>query len=211
MTESFFTHEAAKAMTPQVEQIVSSLLDNIARKGCKDGPIDLMSELAEPLNPKVILQCIYKVSEKDVNNLITSNTSLGGTSGSASESGHTDLHEFMSKLVDDRMKKPGKPKDDLISKLAVEQCQKGKLDRDDMINLAFMVFVAGNTAITGSISLGVLTLLMHPEQLDALKKDPGLAGKAVEETLRFHTPSALNSRRVATTDVTLGGKVAQRT
>ncbi|KAI2960279.1 hypothetical protein CBS147323_8008 [Aspergillus niger] len=206
MTESFFTPEATEAVKPQVQEVVDSLIDSIKERGCNNGPIDLVKELATVVNPKVILLSILKVSEKEANELIQSSSALGGTSGSASESGHTDLHEYISQLVDERIEKPRRPQDDLLSKLVVDEYRQANLDRDDLINLVYMIFVAGNSAIQSSIVLGVITLLQHQDQLEELKENPELAGRVVEEILRYHTPSALNSRRVTTTDLTLGGK-----
>ncbi|KAI2941696.1 hypothetical protein CBS147322_9278 [Aspergillus niger] len=206
MTESFFTQEATEAVKPQVQEVVDSLIDSIKERGCNNGPIDLVKELATVVNPKVILLSILKVSEKEANELIQSSSALGGTSGSASESGHTDLHEYISQLIDARIEKPRRPQDDLLSKLVVDEYRQANLDRDDLINLVYMIFVAGNSAIQSSIVLGVITLLQHQDQLEELKENPELAGRVVEEILRYHTPSALNSRRVTTTDITLGGK-----
>ncbi|KAI3000402.1 hypothetical protein CBS147346_7092 [Aspergillus niger] len=206
MTESFFTQEATEAVKPQVQEVVDSLIDSIKERGCNNGPIDLVKELATVVNPKVILLSILKVSEKEANELIQSSSALGGTSGSASESGHTDLHEYISQLIDARIEKPRRPQDDLLSKLVVDEYRQANLDRDDLINLVYMIFVAGNSAIQSSIVLGVITLLQHQDQLEELKENPELAGRVVEEILRYHTPSALNSRRVTTTDLTLGGK-----
>ncbi|OOF90684.1 hypothetical protein ASPCADRAFT_519088 [Aspergillus carbonarius ITEM 5010] len=206
MIESFFTLEATEAIKPQVQEIVDSLIDSIKQRGCDDGPVDLVEELATVVNPKVLLLTIFKVPDKDANGLIQSSSARGGTSGTASESGHTDLHDYMSRLIDERIEKPGRPQDDLISRLVVEQYKPGNLDREDLINLVYMVLIAGNSAIQSSIALGVLTLLQNQDQLKEFKEDPGLAGPAVEEVLRYHTPSALNSRRVATAGLTLGGK-----
>ncbi|KAI2848829.1 hypothetical protein CBS11350_2623 [Aspergillus niger] len=206
MTESFFTQEATEAVKPQVQEVVDSLIDSIKERGCNNGPIDLVKELATVVNPKVILLSILKVSEKEANELIQSSSALGGTSGSASDSGHTDLHEYISQLIDARIEKPRRPQDDLLSKLVVDEYRQANLDRDDLINLVYMIFVAGNSAIQSSIVLGVITLLQHQDQLEELKENPELAGRVVEEILRYHTPSALNSRRVTTTDLTLGGK-----
>ncbi|GLA23586.1 hypothetical protein AnigIFM63326_008917 [Aspergillus niger] len=206
MTESFFTQEATEAVKPQVQEVVDSLIDSIKERGCNNGPIDLVKELATVVNPKVILLSILKVSEKEANELIQSSSALGGTSGSASESGHTDLHEYISQLIDARTEKPRRPQDDLLSKLVVDEYRQANLDRDDLVNLVYMIFVAGNSAIQSSIVLGVITLLQHQDQLEELKENPELAGRVVEEILRYHTPSALNSRRVTTTDLTLGGK-----
>jgi nitric oxide reductase len=52
-------------------------------------------------------------------------------------------------------------------------------------------------------------LFENPSQLADLKKAPSLAPAFVEELCRFHTASALATRRVAKVDITLGGKVSQ--
>jgi len=53
---------------------------------------------------------------------------------------------------------------------------------------------------------GVATLEQHPDQLAALKKDPGLAANFVEELCRYHTASAMAIKRTALTNVVIGGK-----
>lgn len=54
---------------------------------------------------------------------------------------------------------------------------------------------------------GVVTLLEHPDQLAELKKDPSLAKNFVAELCRYHTASALATRRVAKVDITLNGQL----
>lgn len=56
-----------------------------------------------------------------------------------------------------------------------------------------------------------MTLFQNPSQLADLKKDPSLAPKFVEELCRFHTASAMATRRVAKVDIELGGKVPMST
>lgn len=55
------------------------------------------------------------------------------------------------------------------------------------------------------IALGITTLLQHPQQLAALKRDPTLSPAFVEELCRFHTASGFALRRVAKVDVDLAG------
>lgn len=58
------------------------------------------------------------------------------------------------------------------------------------------------------IALGVVTLLEHPDQLESLKQDPEKwTAPFVEELCRFHTASALATKRVAKVDVEYGGKL----
>jgi nitric oxide reductase len=48
------------------------------------------------------------------------------------------------------------------------------------------------------INLGIVELLAHPEQLEALRADPhALLGPAVEEICRYHTASSFALRRWA--------------
>lgn len=54
---------------------------------------------------------------------------------------------------------------------------------------------------------GVVELLQHPQQLEDMKNEPKLVEPMVEELLRYHTSSALATRRVADQDVELLGQV----
>lgn len=54
---------------------------------------------------------------------------------------------------------------------------------------------------------GVVTMLEHPDQLEELRRDPSLVEPMVEELLRYHTSSALATRRVADQDIELLGQV----
>ena len=58
-----------------------------------------------------------------------------------------------------------------------------------------------------AFSQGVVELLQHPQQLEDMKKEPKLVEPMVEELLRYHTSSALATRRVADEDVELLGQV----
>ncbi|QSS65504.1 cytochrome P450 [Histoplasma capsulatum] len=55
------------------------------------------------------------------------------------------------------------------------------------------------------VEQGIVTLLQHPKQLADLKGNPSLAPKFVEELCRYHTASAMATRRVAKEDIMLGG------
>ncbi len=57
------------------------------------------------------------------------------------------------------------------------------------------------------LALGAFALLAHPEQLAALRADPGLVEGAVEEVLRYVGIVNHGLLRTATEDVELGGEV----
>ncbi len=100
------------------------------------------------------------------------------------------------------------PKSDLISLLVTEQLIPGHLTQADVVQIAFLLLVAGNATMVSMIALGVVTLLQHPDQLEELKRDPEKwTAPFVEELCRYHTASALATKIVAKEDLMYGGKL----
>ncbi len=56
----------------------------------------------------------------------------------------------------------------------------------------------------------MLTLLLHPDQLDALRADPALASAAIEEVLRHEGPVERTITRFVARDVAVGGKTLRQ-
>lgn len=67
-----------------------------------------------------------------------------------------------------------------------------------------LLFGAGADTTRNAIAGGLLALLERPDQLAALRADPSLLGTAIEEVLRWTTPSP-SKRRTATVDTELAG------
>lgn len=107
-------------------------------------------------------------------------------------------------------KKTKNPTNDIISRLAIEQVQKGHLTRDELVAMSFLLLVAGNATTANMIALGTLTLLQHPDQLAELRSNPSLIKSAVEEILRFLTGSQFATRRLALEDVEVGNQVIKK-
>ena len=55
------------------------------------------------------------------------------------------------------------PQDDLISLLVKEQLFPGHIARGDIVQIAFLLLVAGNATMVSMIALGVFMLLWHPD------------------------------------------------
>eukprot|EP00953_Heterococcus_sp_UTEX-ZZ885_P003818 2572-Heterococcus_DN1.PRE.1 len=72
------------------------------------------------------------------------------------------------------------------------------------------MLVAGNATTVNMIALGVITFLEHDDQLKEMMDDEDLINNAVEELLRYHTASALATKRVAIEDVQVGDVVSSK-
>lgn len=207
MLEPWFTEEAVNKMKPLIQKIVDQHLDRmIATYGdYLEKPVDLIQEFAA-LVPTEVVYRILGVPDDDIPTLIQDSEARTSTSRNAAESSNNSLQQYMSKMVDERM---SQSRNDLISDLVENQLKQGHLEKEDVVNLAFLVLVAGNAALINSIALGVITLLQHPQQLEELRKNAMIAPRVVNELLRYHTASALNSRRAARADVEIGGQVGR--
>jgi len=74
----------------------------------------------------------------------------------------------------------------------------------ELLAMLILLLVAGNETTTHLIGNAVLTLLAHPEALEALRADPSRVPAAVEEVLRFSSPVQMDPR-LATREAQLQG------
>ena len=98
------------------------------------------------------------------------------------------------------------PDDDITALLLATEFEDGEPMSDvDFGSFFVQLVTAGNDTTKAMMSAGVLELMRHPDQLAALRADPGLIPDAVEEMLRYCNPLHY-FRRTATADTELGGK-----
>jgi cytochrome P450 len=93
----------------------------------------------------------------------------------------------------------------LIHSLLSAEIDGDRLTEEEVVANTIITMVGGQETTTNLIGNGVLTLLRHPEQMKKLRGDSSLTASAVEEMLRFESPSQ-HTARLAPTDRSLGGK-----
>ncbi len=99
------------------------------------------------------------------------------------------------------------PTDDMLSVVvhaSLPDVEPPQLTDVELYAFFSLLFAAGAETTRHAISGGLLALLERPDELAALRDEPGLLGTAIEEMLRWTTPSPAK-RRTVTTPVTLGG------
>jgi cytochrome P450 len=97
--------------------------------------------------------------------------------------------------------KRAEPTDDMLSVVANEP---GLSDLELYLFFS-LLFSAGAETTRNGIGGGLLALAEHPEQFQALRGDFDMLPTAVEEIVRWTSPSP-SKRRTATREVTLGGQ-----
>lgn len=106
-------------------------------------------------------------------------------------------------------RKRTQPTDDMLSIVANATVDGAPFLSDDEVYLFFhQLFSAGADTTRNVTSVGLLALADRPDQWRRLRADPGLLPTAIEEMVRWTTPSP-SKRRTATCDVTVGGQPVQ--
>jgi cytochrome P450 len=80
-----------------------------------------------------------------------------------------------------------------------------RLSEEEIVANSILIMVASQETTTNLIGNAVLTLLRHPAQLERLRHNQSLIPSAIEEVLRYESPSHLTAR-LAPGDATLNGK-----
>ena len=113
-----------------------------------------------------------------------------------------EVFAYFSEIAAARRRKPG---DDLVSLLTAARPDGAPLPDHALLSDCLLLIGGGNETTRNALSGGLLAFLEHPAQWRRLKAEPGLAGSAVEEILRWTTP-VIHNARTAVADCTLGGR-----
>jgi cytochrome P450 len=96
------------------------------------------------------------------------------------------------------------PTDDMLSVVANATVEDDGLSDLELYLFFSLLFSAGAETTRNAVAGGLLALAENPSQLEALRSDLALLPTAVEEMVRWTSPSP-SKRRTATRDVELGG------
>ncbi|GAA5187215.1 cytochrome P450 [Rugosimonospora acidiphila] len=190
-----FTVKRMNALGPRIQQIVDQHLDAML---AGPRPADLVQALSLPVPSLVICELLgvpyadHEFFQRNSGMLLRRTTPPEQRREAVGA-----LRSYIRELLVQKERDPG---DDLFSR---QLAQSG--DRDDLVNLGFLLLLAGHETTANMISLGVMTLLENPAQLAALRADPEVTPRAVEELLRYFTIAEFAVSRVAIQDVEIGG------
>lgn len=192
-----FTVKRLEALRPRVQEIVDQHVDAML---AGPRPTDLVTALSLPV-PSLVICELLGVPYTDHDFFQSRSSTLLRRDNSAAEKAvaSDELRAYLVALIDGKLAEPG---DDLISR---QLARDPAPDRESLVGLATLLLIAGHETTANMISLGTVAMLAHPDQLAALRADPGRTPHAVEELLRVFTIAEFATSRVAVADVELGG------
>jgi cytochrome P450 len=110
------------------------------------------------------------------------------------------IRAYMADLLEERKGADG---DDLVAFLLEQRVNGEPFTDEEMVNILFLLLIAGIDTTWSAIGSSLLHLARHPDDRRRLAADPSLIPTAVEEFLRFYPPVWV--ARIAMSDTEIAG------
>jgi cytochrome P450 len=104
------------------------------------------------------------------------------------------LGAYVGELIEQRHRHPG---NDLLTALVQAEDDGDRLSHDELVAMVINLLFAGHDTTRTGLAIALMVLGNHPDELAAVRADPGLTAGAVEETLRYEPLIALTTRRAS--------------
>src|SRR5882762_7570399 len=201
-----FTPARVEVLRSHIRDIVNDLIEPLLRAG----RMDVINDLAAPM-PAIVTAEMLGVPTSDCDNLKSWSADfaevLGNFQHNPDRTARTlrCVEEMSSYFRDAIQRMESHPREGLINSFMTAEIDGDCLTEEEIIANCIVTMVGGQETTTNLIGNGVLSLLRNPDQLQRLRDDLTLIPSAVEELLRYESPSQ-HTARIAPRDTEIGGK-----
>src|SRR5882724_4638363 len=205
---------ASMAFTPARVEVLRShirnIVDDLMKPLLRAGRMDVINDLAAPM-PAIVTAEMLGVPTSDCDNLKSWSADfaevLGNFQHNPDRTARTlrcveEMSAYFREAIQ-RMKTD--PREGLIDSFMTAEIDGDRLTEEEIIANCIVTMVGGQETTTNLIGNGVLSLLRNPDQLQRLRDDLSLIPSAVEELLRYESPSQ-HTARIAPRETEVGGK-----
>jgi cytochrome P450 len=204
---------AAVAFTPRrvarLREHIREIADRLVAALPAEGGFDVMDRLANPL-PAIVTAEMLGVPTAD-HQLLKSWSQdfaemLGNFQHNPGRVRRTiqSVEEMVRYFGAAVIREAAEPTEGLINALVTAEVDGDRLTEEEIVANVIVTMVGGQETTTNLIGNGLLTLMRHPDQLARLRSDLGLLPAAVEELLRYESPSQ-HTARLAPAGAVLAG------
>jgi pimeloyl-[acyl-carrier protein] synthase len=205
-----FTSRRVEVLRGHIKDITRRLLDAVQ----DNGRMDVIADLAYPL-PAIVTAEMLGVPTSDWKQLTAWSANFAQVLGNFQHNPERapqvirSLEEmiayFRAAIADQRQH----PREGLIHAYLTAEVDGDRFSEEEVIANTIVTMVGGQETTTNLIGNGVLSLLRNPDQFERLQNDLSLIPSAVEELLRYESPSQ-QTARLAPDDVMLGDKLIRK-
>lgn len=183
LLDPLFTPRKMAALEGDIASLANRLIDRFA----STGETELYADFCEPL-PSQIFLTLLGLPLEDLDFL------LWFKNGIIRPENEEHRAQANPRMIDylyaelDRRESLDDPGDDLIGGFMKAKVDDHELTREDVIDITFLLVLAGLDTVAASLSCMIDWLARNPSERQRIIDDPGLTPKAVEELLRVMTP-----------------------
>lgn len=206
LASAAFTPRRVEQLRSHIQEVMDTLLDAVVSKGS----MDVIADFAGPA-PAIVTAELLGVPAADHAQLKEWSQDFAEMLGNFQHNPDRFprvLHSveslctyFRSTMREQHLHQ----REGLVQAMMTAEIEGARLTEEEIIANLIVTMVGGLETTTNLIGNGVLTLLRHPAELARLRADSSLIPSAVEELLRYESPSQ-HTARLAPADVELGGK-----
>jgi cytochrome P450 len=210
LASTAFTPARVEVLRSHIQEIVDSLLEPLL----STGHMDVIADLAAPL-PAIVTAEMLGVPTEDSEQLKDWSADFAEVLGNFQH--NPDRASRTLKCVEEMSayfraaieQQRAEPREGLINALMTAELDGDRLSDEEIIANSIVTMVGGQETTTNLIGNGILALLRNPDQLEKLRNDLSLIPSAIEELLRYESPSQ-HTARIAPEDAELGGKLVRK-
>ena len=205
-----FTPARVAVLRSHIREIVAQLLDRVE----PEHQMDVIRDLAEPL-PAIVTAEMLGVPVDDREQLKVWSADFAEMLGNFQHNPERaprmlrTVHDMTAYFHDAVRQQRAHPREGLVSSLMSAEVDGDRLTEEEIVATCIVTMVGGQETTTNLIGNGVLTILRNVAELERLRGDLSLVSSAVEEMLRYESPSQ-HTGRLAPVDRELGGKVIRK-
>jgi len=205
-----FTPARVESLRVHIQEIADRLLDSVL----PTGEMELISDFAAPL-PSIVTAELLGVPTSDHRQLKKWSGDfaemLGNFQHNPNRANHAlnAINEMTSYFHSAIRQQRVRPREGLVHSLLAAEVNGDRLADDEIVANLIVTMVGGQETTMNLIGNGILTLLRNPAILEDLRRDMSLIPSAVEELLRYESPSQ-HTARLAPDDIELGGKTIRK-
>jgi cytochrome P450 len=210
LASAAFTPSRVERLRSHIQEITNTLIDSVAA----NGRMDIMADLAAPL-PAAVTAEMLGLPVQDRVQLKNWSADFAEMLGNFQHNpGRAmrvlrSVEEMTAYLRAAIRKQDANGQNGLIGAFLSAEHNGARLTEEEVIANTIITMVGGQETTTNMIGNGMLTLFRHPDALEQLYRDRSLIPSAVEEMLRYESPSQ-HTARLAPTDTKLGGKLIRK-
>jgi cytochrome P450 len=186
-----FSKKRMQEIAPAVRRHANELIDAFIERG----ECEFDREFAVPLPcsaflslmglPQVELPRFLRIKDMIIRpQTLLENPTPDGAQALRKEAGR-QIYEFFGGVIDERTKSPGT---DMVSYLLETEIDGHRLSREDILDVSFLLILAGLDTVTATLGCNIAYLAANPEQRRRVALKPSSIPGAVEELLRWETP-----------------------